>query len=125
MLYRINASSKEVIIDIMQKLNTVDAGFLMYWYSFDYVEKGTNGKKLTSQGWFINLSENNRDLAVMASVLYDYVVMVASSWNKNHEKYMATTVEDEEYFDATVLYIADKRCVSLEKESTTSEENNN
>lgn len=108
MLYRIDADSKETLSDIMQKLNTTDAGFLIYWYSFDYIEKGTNGKKLTSQGWFVDLSESNYDLAIMASVLSDYVIMIAKEWKKNHEKYMGMTIEDEEYFNAIPLYIVEK-----------------
>lgn len=108
MLYRIDASSRDVLSAVMQKLNTTNAGFLVYWYSFDCFEKGGNGEKQESQGWFVDLSEEQHDLAEMASVLSDYIIMIASNWKEYHEKYMAMSVEDEGYFDAIPLYIAEK-----------------
>lgn len=108
MLYRIDASSEEVLTAIMQKLNTTNAGFLMYWYSFDYFEKGGNGKKQESQGWFVDLSEDHYDLAEMASVLSDYIIVIGRKWKERHDKFMAASAEDEEYFDAITLCIGER-----------------
>lgn len=108
MLYRIEASSKDVLTAIMQKLNTTNAGFLMYWYSFDYFKKGGNGKKQESQGWFVDLGEDHYDLAEMASVLSDYIIIIGDSWKKTHDEFMAMSAEDEEYFNAIPLYITER-----------------